>query len=149
MKKINDLKLTICILILLLLVLSACQHHGDRRRSEFGHPERLADHIVSELDLNSKQKILLNGIVSNVEETRKEIGGRDELEHILVSQLKSDNLDKEYLRRESARVISELESAMDKFISDLASLHASLNKEQMQKLSEFAGSEKYNTNHHN
>jgi hypothetical protein len=149
MKKTNNLKLTICILTILLLGVSACQHHGDRLHSEFENSERLTGHIVSELDLNTKQEVLLNEIGRDLEEARKELGDRDELKQILVSQLKSDDLDEEYLRRETARLIRELKNASDKFITGLGSFHASLNEEQRQKLSDFAGEEKDNRNRHN
>lgn len=149
MKNTNNLKLAICILTILLFGLTACQHHGDRRHSEFENGDRLTDHIVSELDLNEKQETLLNGIIGNLKEARKELGNRDELKQIFVSQLNREDFDEEYLRRETASIIGELENASDKFITGLSSFHASLNKEQRQKLSEFAGREKDNRNHYN
>jgi Spy/CpxP family protein refolding chaperone len=149
MKNTNNLKLAICILTILLFGLTACQHHGDRRHSEFENGDRMTDHIVSELDLNEKQETLLNEIVRNLEETRKELGDREELKQILVAQLNSEDLDEEYLRRETARLIRELESASDKFITGLGSFHASLNEEQRQKLSDFVTREKDNRNRHN
>jgi hypothetical protein len=149
MKNTNNLKLAICILTILLFGLTACQHHDDRRHSEFENGDRLTDHIVSELDLNEKQETLLNGIIGNLKEARKELGNRDELKQIFVSQLNREDFDEEYLHRESASIIGELENASDKFITGLSSFHASLNKEQRQKLSEFAGREKDNRNHYN
>lgn len=149
MKNTNNLKLAICMLTILLFGLTACQHHGDRRHSEFENGDRLTDHIVSELDLNEKQETLLNGIIGNLKEARKELGNRDELKQIFVSQLNREDFDEEYLRRETASIIGELENASDKFITGLSSFHASLNKEQRQKLSEFAGREKDNRNHYN
>jgi hypothetical protein len=149
MKNTNNLKLAICMLTILLFGLTACQHHGDRRHSEFENGDRLTDHIVSELDLNEKQETLLNGIIGNLKEARKELGNRDELKQIFVSQLNREDFDEEYLRRETASIIGELENASDKFITGLSSFHATLNKEQRQKLSEFAGREKDNRNHYN
>ncbi len=138
MKNNNNLKLAICTLTIFLFGLTACQHHGDQRHSEFENGDRLTGHIVSELELNGSQETLLNEIVKDLEETRKELGDRDELKQILVAQLNSEDLDEEYLRRESARLIRELESASDKVITGLGSFHASLNEEQKQKLSDFA-----------
>jgi hypothetical protein len=149
MKNTNNLKLAICMLTILLFGLTACQHHGDRRHSEFENGDRMTDHVVSELDLNEKQETLLNGIIGNLKEARKELGNRDELKQIFVFQLSREDFDEEYLRRETASIIGELENASDKFITGLSSFHATLNKEQRQKLSEFAGREKDNRNHYN
>jgi hypothetical protein len=149
MKKTNNLKLIICIVTIFTLGLSACQHHGDRRHSEFKNNEKLTGHIVSELDLNGQQEILLNEMLRGLEEAKKELGDRDELKQYFVSQLNSEDLDEDYLRRETYRVIRELESASDKFITGLGSFHASLNEEQRQKLSDFVGKYKDNRNRHN
>lgn len=149
MKKTNNLKLVICIVTILMLGLSACQHRGDWRHAEFEKSEKLTGHIVSELDLNGSQETLLNEMIRGLEEAKKELGDRDELKQIFVSQLHSEVLDEEYLRRETYRVIRELESASDKFITGLGSFHASLNEEQRQKLSDFVGREKGNRNRHN
>jgi hypothetical protein len=149
MKNTNNLKLAICMLTILLFGLTACQHHGDRLHSEFENGDRMTGHIVSELELNGSQETLLNEIVRDLEETRKKLGDREELKQIFVSQLNREDFDEEYLRRETASIIGELENASDKFITGLSSFHATLNKEQRQKLSEFAGREKDNRNHYN
>jgi hypothetical protein len=149
MKKTNNIKLVICIVTFLMLGLSACQHRVDRRHSEFENNEKLTGHIVSELDLNGSQEILLNEMLRGLEEAKKELGERDELKQNFVSQLNSEDLDEEYLRLESYRVIRELENASDKFITGLGSFHASLNEEQRQKLSDFVGKDKGNRNWHN
>jgi hypothetical protein len=149
MKKTNNIKLVICIVTFLMLGLSACQHRVDRRHSEFENNEKLTGHIVSELDLNGSQEILLNEMFRVLEEAKKELGDRDELKQNFVSQLNSEDLDEEYLRLESYRVIRELENASDKFITGLGSFHASLNEEQRQKLSDFVGKDKGNRNWHN
>jgi hypothetical protein len=149
MKKTNNIKLVICIVTFLMLGLSACQHRVDRRHSEFENNEKLTGHIVSELDLNGSQEILLNEMFRGLEEAKKELGDRDELKQNFVSQLNSEDLDEEYLRRETYRVIRELENASDKFITGLGSFHASLNEEQRQKLSDFVGKDKGNRNWHN
>ena len=149
MKKTINLKLIISIMTILLLGLSACHHHGDRRHSEFGSGDRLTGHVVSELDLTTNQETLLNDIVKDLEEARKELGDSEDLKRIFVSQLNNENLDEEYLRRETARLIRELESVSDKFISNFTSFHASLNEEQRQKLSDFAGRRKGNMSRHN
>ena len=149
MKNSNNLKLAICILTILLFGLTACQHHGDRRYSAFENGDRLTGHIVSELELNGSQETLLNEIVRDLEETRKKLSDRKELKQIFVSQLNNEDLDDKYLRRETARVIDELENTSDKFITSLGSFHASLNGEQRQKLSDLVTSEKENRNRHN
>jgi Spy/CpxP family protein refolding chaperone len=149
MKTNNHPKLAICIVTILLLGLSACHHHGGRRHSEFGNSDRLTGHIVSELDLTNKQETLLNDIVRDLEEARQELGDRDLLHRTIVSQLESEDLDEEYLRRETGRVIRELESAADTFITGLGTFHASLSAEQRAKLSDFAGGEKRNRGRHN
>ena len=149
MKNTNNLKLTICILTILLFGLTACQHHGDLRHSDFDNGDRLTGHIVSELELNGSQETLLNEIVRDLEETRKKLSGREELKQIFVSQLNNEDLDDEYLRRETARVIHELENTSDKFITSLGSFHASLNEEQRKKLFDLVASEKDNRNRHN
>jgi hypothetical protein len=149
MKKNSNLKLVICIMTILMLGLTACQHRGDRRHAELENNEKLAGHIVSELELNGSQEILLNEIIRNLEEAKKELGDREELKQIFVSQLNSEVFDEEYLHRETARVTRELERASDKFITGLGSFHASLNEQQRQKLSNFVGREKGSRNRHN
>jgi hypothetical protein len=149
MKTNNHLKLAICIATILLFGLSACHHHGGRRHSGFGNSDWRTGHIVSELDLTNKQEILLNDIVRDLEDARQELGDRDELHRTIVSQLESEDLDEEYLRREAGRVIRELESTADTFITGLGTFHASLSEEQRVKLSDFAGWRKRIRSRHN
>lgn len=131
-------KLSIGIATILMLGISACHHHGGRYHSGFGNDERLTDHIVSELDLTDKQESLLKDIVRDLEEARQKLGDHDELHRLFFSQLESEDLDEEYLRRETGRLISELESAADTFITGLGTFHSSLSAEQRAKLPDFA-----------
>ena len=91
----------------------------------------------------------LEAIVRDLEEARQELGDRDELHRTIVSQLESEDLDEEYLRRETGRVIRELEKVADTFITGLGTLHTSLNAEQRAKLSDFAGRGKRIRSRHN
>lgn len=122
---------------ILMLGVSACHHHGGLNHSGFGSDERLTDQIVSELDLTDKQEALLKDIVRDLEEARQKRGDHEELQRLFFSQLESEDLDEEYLRLETGRLISELESAADTFITGLGAFHSSLNAEQRAKLPDF------------
>jgi len=141
--------LVICMLSVFLLTITACDHYGGRHHSGRGNSDRLTSHIVSELDLDSRQEVKLGEVLSNFEEKREGLGKHDELRNIFVSQLKNKDLDEEYLRQETAQLIRELERISDEFITDLGSFHASLSEEQRGKLVNIINREKGLRSRHN
>ena len=93
--------LVICMMSIFLFTMTACQYHGERRHSGYGNSEGLPNYIANKLDLDSGQETQLSVMLTNLEETRKEQGKRNELRIIFVEQLKRNELDEEYLRQET------------------------------------------------
>jgi hypothetical protein len=141
--------LVICMMSIFLFAMTACQYHGERRHSGYGNSEGLPYYIASKLDLDSGQETQLTEMLANLEETREELGRRDELRIIFVEQLKNKELDEDYLRQEITEFIREMESSANEFITDLGSFHASLNEQQKGKLADIISRQKGPKSRHN
>jgi len=148
MNTTKNLKLIICSLAIFLFGVTACNHRGGLHHSDIEKNEIRKGHIVSKLDLDGNQEAMLNEIMRDMDETRKDLAGWDELRQIFVSQLKNEDLDEEYLRLETAKVIRELENTSDKLITGIGSFHASLDADQRGKLSDFFSRKMGKRRHH-
>ncbi len=135
--------ISIFLVSVFFLTLTACTHHGERRHSDHGSSNKITGYIAGKLDLDSRQETQLSEVLSNLDEKRKELAKQDELRKIFVNQLKNKYLDEEYLRRETTEFIRELESASDQFITDLGNFHASLNEEQRGKIAGLIESQRH------
>ncbi len=131
--------LIICTLSLILLSFTACRHHGDGRHTDIN---RVTGHIVKELALDSDQENQLSGILASFEEKRKELDKPHALRTIFVEQLKNEELDEEYLRKETSEYMQELENTANELITELALFHSSLSVDQREKLANFINKEK-------
>jgi hypothetical protein len=149
MNKKTTKTLVIGMLFISLLTMTACYQHDERRHLGYGDSEGLPGLIVSKLNLNSGQETQLTEMLVNLEETREELGRRDELRIIFVEQLKNKELDEDYLRQEITEFIREMKSSANEFITDLGSFHASLNEEQKGKLADIISRQKGPKRRHN
>lgn len=136
-----------CIMTFILIV-TGCHHRSVRSHANLHDSEKLTDHIVSKLDLNTPQQTLLKGIIDDLLEAKKNVDDRSELRKILVLQLKSEKLDEELLRQETERILREAERTAENFISGIGAFHASLNTDQRQRLSILIAKERNNRRLH-
>jgi periplasmic protein CpxP/Spy len=129
-KAVKALAVYVPILIMGMFLLGGCRHSGPERIID-----RITERIKSKLELNVAQQEQLDAIkgelLAKMAEMKKDrISSREEL----LTQLQSDVIDQTRIRKLLDKKRANMDELSNMMIDRLARFHATLSKEQKEKL---------------
>ena len=120
----------IVFLVLGVATFSGCRRHGGHHRAEF-----MVDYVSETLDLTEAQEAQLNQIKDELfDKGRQMHANREEMHNEIIEQLKSEEINKERLRKLVADKRAQMDELIDLLIVRLAEFHQTLSPEQKDKL---------------
>ena len=142
MNRRNMKFMTVLVLSVVFLSVTACHRHYNREQDRFAEHGEITDHISKELSLRPDQSKQLAEFMSWFKKRKESLDRKEELREIFLEELTKDELDKEYLLQTSTNYIRELEQTSQEFITQLAGFHNSLSEDQMTKMVRLIESDK-------
>ncbi len=134
MNRLNMKFMTVLVLSVVFLSVTACHRHYNREQDRFAEHGEITNHISKELSLRPDQSMQLVEFMTWFEKRKKSLDRKEELREIFLEELTKDTLDEEYLLQTSTNYIRELEQTSQEFITQLARFHNSLSDDQMTKM---------------
>ena len=123
------------ILLLGFLVASLAFFSGCRRHSHAHKAEFMVDYINETLDLNAGQQEQLNQIKDELmEKARQMHADKESIHEELVTQLRSEEIDKVRVKALVAEHRAKMDEIVDLLVDRLAEFHKTLTPEQKDKL---------------
>ena len=113
-----------------LAVYSGCRHHRHDRGAAF-----LVDYLSEVLDLTEPQQEQLDRYKEEImEKALRMRADRKALHEDMINQLRTDDIDKEQLKKTVAKARSQMNEMVDLVVDRLVEFHHTLTPEQKDKL---------------
>lgn len=118
------------LIVLGLLTLAGCKHHGHQKSAEF-----MVDYVSEVLDLTATQQADLNQIKEAFLEKAEQMhADRDAMKADILAQLEREEMDAAELKQIAARHRAQMDAFIDLGIDRLVAFHKTLTPVQKAKL---------------